>query len=346
MLRLMGGMFGLEQRLDLTPQLPPFLQGRVLLLANARSGLALVAQHLTPARVWLPSYVCASVLDALAGFRPAFYPVDYGLRLGDPRWLDDLRTGDLVVLVDYFGFPSDRACAERARARGAWVLEDACQALLTEGLGQAADFVLLSPRKFLGVPDGGLVRVQGCGTLPDIERQPLPAAWWLKALQASILRWEFDRHGGERHWFELFQETEASAPIGPYAMSELSAALLRQSVDYQAISSQRRENYRFLLERLGDIALYGELPAQVVPLGFPVRVRGRDALQRCLFADEIYPAVHWPIQGVVPEEFRDSHRLAAEVITLPCDQRYGPEDMERMARSVKKALSEQGVKAI
>ncbi len=45
---------------------------------------------------------------------------------------------------------------------------------------------------------------------------------------------------------------------------------------------------------------------------------------------EIYPAVHWPIADVVPPEFETSHRLAGEIMTLPCDQRYDRSDMERI----------------
>jgi hypothetical protein len=41
---------------------------------------------------------------------------------------------------------------------------------------------------------------------------------------------------------------------------------------------------------------------------------------------------------MVPERFDASHRLAAEIMTLPCDQRCGPADMERMAALVRGAL--------
>ena len=53
------------------------------------------------------------------------------------------------------------------------------------------------------------------------------------------------------------------------------------------------------------------------------------------FADEIFPPIHWPIEAVVPLEFRASQRLAGKILTLPCDQRYGVAAMERMAEVVK-----------
>jgi hypothetical protein len=89
---------------------------------------------------------------------------------------------------------------------------------------------------------------------------------------------------------------------------------------------------------LGDIALFPGLSPEVVPLGFPIRVRNRDQIRQALFEHDIYPPVHWPIQGIVPAEFRDSHRLSAEIMTLLCDQRYSRQDMDRMAQLVLQEL--------
>ncbi len=108
--------------------------------------------------------------------------------------------------------------------------------------------------------------------------------------------------------------------------------------DYSAIAERRRRNYAILGEALGRFAIFPDLPDQVVPLGFPMRAKDRDQLQQVLFHREIFPPIHWPIEGVVPAEFGASHRLAAEILTLPCDQRYGNADMERMARLVLEAL--------
>jgi hypothetical protein len=68
-----------------------------------------------------------------------------------------------------------------------------------------------------------------------------------------------------------------------------------------------------------------------VPLGFPVRLRNRDTVRQGMFKHDIYPPVHWPIKGKVPVEFRASHRLARQVMTIPCDQRYSVEEMKRVA---------------
>lgn len=248
------------------------------------------------------------------------------------RWNgSSIQPNDLVVLIDYFGFPCDPYCANRAKERGAWVLEDACQALLSGETGKYSDFVLFSPRKFLGVPDGGILvcrRDIGCDA---IRLEDPPPEWWLKAFSASLLRREFDLYGGDRHWFRLFQETEPGGPIGHYGMSEFSRIILQNYFDCSMIARKRVENYRLLLDKLRDFALFPSLPPHVVPLGFPIRIKDRDRVHQALFAHEIYPPVHWPIEGVVPGKFESSHRLSAEIMTLPCDQRYDGTEMARMA---------------
>ena len=339
---IIGGMFGLSHlpMPDSDGSIPAFLSGKVVFLVNASSAIWLLAKRLSPSHVWLPSFLCGSVLRAIdtSTTMIRFYEVDYDLNIPSSEWLDRIQPGDVVILIDYFGFPGDVAWITRIKQRGAWVLEDATQALLSSRVGQPADFVVFSPRKSVGVPDGGILIVNCEMDLSNVRLEKPPAQWWLKALSASVLRREFDIYGGSRYWFELFQEVEIGRPIGAYAMSELSWTLLRCSFDYSTIAQRRVDNYRLLLNKLGDIALFAHLPEKVVPLGFPIRVKHRDDLRQVLFDNQIYPPVHWPVQGIVPQEFSDSHRLADEIMTLPCDQRYDREDMERMASIILKEL--------
>lgn len=267
-----------------------------------------------------------------------FYEIDYDLKARSNQWVSEVASGDLVIFIDYFGFPYDRNLGALIKEKGAWVLEDAAQALLSTHVGTPSDFVLFSPRKWIGVPDGGILRVPEGSPLNAISFETPPALWWLKAFQASILRREFDDGLPTREWFKLFREAERSGPIGPYAMSQLSRIILSHSVDYSVTIEKRIDNYRTLLAGLAEYAIFPKLEASVVPLGFPVRVARRDTVLQALFNHEIYPPVHWPIDGVVPSEYEDSHRLASHIMTLPCDQRYGREDMERIAEAFLKSV--------
>ncbi len=72
-----------------------------------------------------------------------------------------------------------------------------------------------------------------------------------------------------------------------------------------------------------------------MPLGFPIAVDGRDALQAWLFGHDIFPPVHWKLDSVIPPEFGESRRLSGHIMTLPCDHRYSESDMEYVVRIVR-----------
>lgn len=338
--RIIGGMFGLEEMSSYNTHTPPFFESGDIFLVNARSGILLLISLLSPPSVWVPSFLCNALLQPIykSDARINFYEVDYDLVVPSLDWIDNVKSGDLVVFISYFGFPYDWSYAAAVREKGAWVLEDACQALLSRTERQFSDFVLFSPRKFLGVPDGGILAINRGVDFHDIKLQSPPERWWLKALSATILRREFDICGGDRDWFKLFQEIEAECPVGHYSMSELTRLLLICALDYSKIAQQRVSNYQVLAGELSHVVIFPELPSQVVPLGFPIRLKNRDAVRQRLFNHDIYPPIHWMIQGIVPSEFRESHRLAAQIMTLPCDQRYDSEDMHRMAQLILEVL--------
>ena len=331
--RIMGGMFGFPETVDAEGHQPlPFPMDNAASLANGRCALLVLIGILKPRRVWLPAYLCPSIIAAVtkSGVPISYFATDYNLQVV-PGALADAGPGDLVDIIDYFGFPADRALMKQVRDSGAWLLEDACQGMLTRGVGSTADFMLFTPRKFVGIPDAGiLISNRDDVDLRSVRLEPPPQHWWLLTFSAAILRRDFDLHGGERLWFQQYQALEEDMPLGPYAMSDMSRMLLTSAFDYADISRKRIENYALLAEALPDLALYPKRPDEVVPLGFPVRLANRDAVRSVLYAHDIYPPVHWPFPGILPAQFTESYRLQGNIMMLPCDQRCGPADMCRM----------------
>ena len=147
--------------------LPKRPQHSVLWFASGRQGLhALFAELLEDGleTVWLPEYHCMSmVAPALtAGARAQFYGVTSEL---EPRidTLADIRRGDAVVAVHYFGRPYDLApISKLCREREAVLVEDAAHVDLTVAkaeadVGQLGDYVLSCPRKFYSIYDGAML---------------------------------------------------------------------------------------------------------------------------------------------------------------------------------------------
>ncbi|MBL0171629.1 MAG: hypothetical protein IPP90_13035 [Gemmatimonadaceae bacterium] len=328
---IVGGMFGLPELQWINGRVPGFLDDASLMLANASCGLWLLARELNPGRIWMPSYLCESMVTAIhaAGREIQFYEVGYDLHIPNGDWLERIRPEISWCL----SIISDSPWTKRwqpGQEPMVLVSSQTRQALLSDNAARDSDFLLFSPRKFLGVPDGGLLRCNS-KVISRVRLNQAPVAWTMKVLEASVLRREFDRHGGSRRWFDLRRQADSEQPIGAYAMSQLTENLLRFGFDYEEISRKRIENYGRLLEDLREFALFSSMPAGVVPLGFPIRVAHRDRVRQELFDHAIYPPIHWPIDNIVPPQFSESHRLAAEILTLPCDQRYSRADMARIA---------------
>ena len=337
--RLIGGMFGLPRVVGaLRPSLPEFLSGPSAFTANARSALGIVCRQIVPRFIWLPSYLCEVILRAVewAKCPYQFYPTNGTLGVDDFEWIKSVSEEDAVLLIDYFGFPQTDEVVNRCRETGAVVIEDACQALLSDCVGTHADYTVYSPRKWVGVPDGGILKVAEHSQIPEMTLTPPDEEWWLTGLEASIQRRQSDDYCGEdREWFSLFQKHDREDVTGPFSMSDLSKSLLRRCFDYEEIAARRRDNYSILYESLSEYSLTGVLPTGVVPLGFPIRTSRRDDLRQAMFAEQIYPPVHWDLDGVVPESFTASHQLSREIMTLPCDQRYGEADMQRLVSVIR-----------
>jgi DegT/DnrJ/EryC1/StrS aminotransferase family len=144
---------------------PAFVgKGQVRYYSLARHALieALRLAGVRPrSRVLLPEYLCRDLLAPvhLLGAIPCWYPVAPNFAPAMP--LADWPVADVVLAVNYFGFPQDlapfQAYAERT---GAVIIEDNAHGYLSrdqagQWLGCRTSLGVFSLRKTLRIPDGG-----------------------------------------------------------------------------------------------------------------------------------------------------------------------------------------------
>ncbi|MEI8206464.1 MAG: hypothetical protein WCG03_06260 [Kiritimatiellales bacterium] len=328
--KIMGGMLGSEGLEYIEQPLPPFLREPCLKLINGRSGIRILCELLRPGKVWMPSYLCHSMTDAVPKeLSIEFYPINETLRVANLEWVREVSVGDMVLFVDYFGFDLHREAMQAVKERGSWILQDAAQALLSTFDRPFADFVLFSPRKIIGVPDGGLFQSQCSEDFSSVELGEVPAEFMLAAYRAFFERTHFDRTG-DGEWFSSYQTAEKLSPIGAFEMTSLAQGLLRNGFNYGQIAEKRRTNYQQLFDQLEEVSVLGALPEGVVPLGFPITCVRRESLLPILYKNKIFCPVHWPLEGIVPADFEEAHRLSQKILSVLCDQRYDEEKMERL----------------
>ncbi|NWK56816.1 hypothetical protein HW115_14430 [Verrucomicrobiaceae bacterium N1E253] len=329
---IIGGMFG-NEGLNFSPQPPPpFLQQAHLRLINARSGIRLLCNLSRPKKVWLPSFLCNSITSAIPKHTEiSFYPVDGRLKTHDLKWVKHINKKDLVIFIDYFGFPSDTTSLQAVSERGATILQDASQALLSTFERPYADFTLYSPRKTVGVPDGGILTSHKNHGFSDVRLQEAPADFIMASYKAYDLKTRFDQFG-KINWYDSYQAAEELHPLGSYKMTDYSYALLKGGFDYKSIAKARRQRYKQLLNDLSDWAIFKELPEEVVPLGFPLITNKREQVLEQMYRSRIFCPVHWPIDNRVPKHFTESQHLSDQIMTILCDQRLSDTGLKKMTQ--------------
>jgi len=308
----------------------------VLTFRNARSALHHYLHVRSPRRVWLPAYACQALADAcrdLAAAR-ALYPIT---ELLDPdiRFLGErLRNGDAVVVINYFGRPPSQEFTDWARSmdRIDWI-EDCAQSLdPRRGRGDWAGVRLFSPRKLLGVIDGGVL----------VSRQPVPPPVHTNDLptglaEPSILRLE-DADG--RHAdavYARYVEVENAMVSDNAPMSRLSRFIL-EAMPMAPLAAARRRNFAVLHRQLRGLGLLPAATPSYTPFGYPISVAQRDKVARALRRKGIFVPVHWRTILGDAREFPMEHALSKRLLTVPCDHRYAPGDMRRVATAVYEAL--------
>jgi hypothetical protein len=295
---------------------------------TARAALTRLIQATAPARVWLPAYSCPEVAS-VAGAALRFFPVDEDLspKVGFLR--RHLRAGDLIIATDYFGWPPSgefqRFAAETPDI--IWV-EDRAHCLFTDDPPWAT-WILYSPRKVVGVADGGiLVSRDGADGKIAVE-QNVDASLALP----ELMRFEDTAEMNNEAWYKVFKAREARFSAEPRPMSRMTAALLRR-IPLAPLVEARRRNYRFLAERLGAFAAWPRRASAAAPFGLAIKVEDGAALGAALAEERLFCTRHWPVLAADPGEFAWEHEMARRLVTLPCDHRYDERALSRLVEAV------------
>jgi dTDP-4-amino-4,6-dideoxygalactose transaminase len=303
---------------------------------NARSAFAALAEAFPKATVWLPAFLCHDLVQPAYAERIRFYPVLEGFEPDLDTVTAAAETGDLVLIAAYFGLPVGAKARQALQRRpDLHVVEDCAQAL-DPGPHAGASWRLFSPRKLLGVADGGLLVARDAAA---ILPQPTAAADSDALWAAPSLRADDPLGRRNAEWHAANQAKEAGMAVSSEAMTALSAEILSRTPRH-SLSTPRMANWRALDRRLGAWSALPSAPA-APPLGYVLHLPAdqRDRVLSGLHAERIFAAVHWPRIAGPAEDFPREAQWARELITLPCDHRYGPAEMARIADTVEALLA-------
>ena len=318
MTNAIGGYFGME---ELSGKFNSFIHEDGVLLNLGRNAFRYILLSLPDEveKLYIPYYTCPVVWEHLFfSGKLYFYLIDINLEIAE-----DIELGehDYIVVNNYFGI-KDLYVAQLSKKYGNHLIIDNAQAFFAPVIPET--YAFYSPRKFFGVPDGGVAYVANRANPVRCEEQD-DSSDRLKHLQ---LRMEKGAEAG----FATYQLNEAKLDKLPMKlMSDYTHEML-QGIDYAEVVEKRRTNYKMLHETLGAM---NELPLPEMdsfacPMVYPfIHKDGNANLRKQLQEQRIYTATYWPNLSKMNHDTIEE-RLAMKIIALPIDQRYNEEDMKRI----------------
>lgn len=313
--RAIGGYQGLELPLINVNAARGMIQTN-----SARSAIKLVLISLEARKVWLPAYSCNAVVEAAndVGVAIKFYKVDSNFDVEPTLQLED---DELILVIDYFGLCGEAVKRSRSRFEERQIIVDCSQAYFSEPTSSLA--TIYSPRKFFGLPDGGLLYSKDPRIKQPAQRDDSSGS----RMAHLISRLTNSPESAYRQYIEA-EQVISNLPV--QGMSCLTERLL-QSVDYQRARTTRARNAQYLHECLGQYnQLNLKIDETVAPLCYPFLPDVKTASKAELISQRVFVPTYWPEVLNRVEEGSFEWNVVTNGFFLPCDQRYNEDDMDRL----------------
>lgn len=268
-------------------------------------------------------YTCETVVAPFkkAGYEILFYDFDRNMT---PKFDENvLNKVSVISICGYYGFCNyDRNFVKKCKEHGIYVIEDTTHSILSlNGIDPNCDYIVGSLRKWMGVASGGFaIKVNGKFSLET----KAPHEEHLRLRYESITKNDSD----------LFWKAEMLLrEIFDYYAGDEQSEYIMTHADYTEISEKRRKNYQYILDHFQEnnfISLpFPHLDDQSVPSHFTVFVDDREHFQNYMQSKGIKTSVFWVQGPYIDLQGKDDTKYIYEhVVSLPCDQRYNPEDMQ------------------
>lgn len=266
--------------------------------------------------LWMPYFTCSSLQEPLSRLKVhvRYYQVTEQLEI---QSVDKLNLGstDYILYTNYFGVKENYALTLYSKF-GSQLIIDNSQALFAK----PTELCFYSPRKFVGVPDGG---VAFSPFKMDIKEQDKSSY-----LRCTHLLKRFDHAASEGYSdFKIISETIANQPL--LRMSNLTRRIL-DSIDFNEIINQRKLNFSIIHQELqptNQLSLDSDISGALV---YPYLNKNRSTLKNELIENKVYVATYWPNILLKQPSSSIEYQLTSLLVNIPIDQRYTAEDIFKM----------------
>jgi len=312
-----GGFFGLELlgENDLFSSEKGFVG-----LNSGRNCLEYILKVRNYHFLYLPYFTCEVILEPLKKLEIPFefYDIDDNL---EPIFdYTKITSNQGFLYTNYFG-TKDKFIAQ-VSAKIPNLIIDNAQSLFSKPLENIDTFY--SPRKFVGVADGGFLSINK--KLNDDFEQDVSynrMSHLLKRIDLSPEEAYAD--------FSINDESLTHQEIK--FISKLTSKIL-SGIDFELIKKRRKENFTFLHDALKNKNLLTfDIDEDSIPMVYPFRTKDVQ-LKEKLINEKIYCATYWQNVLKWAEKDKNSYKLTQEIIALPIDQRYSILHMEQIVNKI------------
>jgi len=254
----------------------------------------------------------------------------------------EYKNNGIFLHMGYYGFPTNTGLSDVVKYfknESTIIVEDVTHTLFSKyPRYEENDYYFASIRKWVGLPSGGFIaspkrnikkdNIKHNETFASIRKEAL-------LLKASYIR--STNKELKSQYLDLFSKGEniLNNDLKAYYIDSISKEIIN-TLDVKKIKEKRCKNFKILLEGLRDVeyieSVFKGLTDDTCPLFYPVYInKSRNEVQQKLKEKDIYCPIHWPIPKQIKYgQFKNAEKIYNKILSIPCDQRYGVEDMERI----------------
>ncbi len=308
-MREIGGYIELDQYKG------PMLHNEAIALNSARNALAYILRARKVKKLWVPRFICDSVIDICKreGVSYDFYSVGKDFYPQDDI---SLRNDEWLYIVNYYSQISNIIIKD-IREKHKRIIIDNVQSYFQMPL-QGVD-TIYTCRKYFGVADGAFLYTDS--RLHDA----LPTDSSFQRMKHILGRFEGN---ASDFYLDYITNEEIFRDEPVKYMSKLTFNLLH-GIDYQSNREIRMENFAFLHKKF--MKMNQLCINQVGTFMYPLMISNGYNIRKKLQLKRIYIPTLWPDVLNRCKEGDGEYQMALNILPLPIDQRYSIRDMQYMS---------------
>ncbi|MCW8332814.1 hypothetical protein [Vibrio paucivorans] len=285
-------------------------------LQSARAAFYLYLSSNKVRKIYIPEYLCTSLDSVFSTLNISIQKYTINSRFLPSKKIE-LMNDERLVIVNYFGL-CDEGISKYLESYSDFsnVIIDNSQALFSPVIGGIT--TIYSPRKFLGIPDGGFLYSR------DINDEPVEFFDSSRSSVHLLLRAAGEINKG----YDEFLRAEAALENHePRKMSKISRRII-DSIELKNVIDRRVNNFTKMHEHFSSInSLTFDLSSKTVPLCYPLKLNSSiDSIWKKLLTYDVYLPRYWEV-----EKSSSSYEYYDKTLFLPIDQRLDDQDVERLA---------------